>query len=469
MQIPRIVIAGTHSGAGKTTLTLGLLRALTRRGMTVQPFKVGPDFIDPTLHTAAVTIPGGRPSRISRNLDTWLLAHHTVVELFARAAEGAAAAVIEGVMGLYDGVTGSSEAGSTAEVAKVLRAPVLLVLDVSGSVRSAAAAAMGFGIFDPDLTMAGVIANRTGGPRHEGWVRDSLAAAGIPLLGVLPWDDRLRLPERHLGLVPAGERDYEGAIETLADAVLGHVDVDAIVKAARSAPPVVVPGPSSFPPLPVPERAAVGVARDEAFGFYYQDGLDLLASRGARLVFFSPLHDRALPAVDGLYLGGGFPEVHAAGLSGNVTMRTRIRDAVGSGMPVYAECGGMMYLAEAVVDTGGTAHDMVGAIPAVARMQLRLSAMGYVTLEATADTLLLRTGEQVRAHEFHYSRLEPTGPLTFGLRSGDGRGVVDGADGICTPTLLASYAHVHLASHPVMAERFVEACRHYRTGAGSRE
>ncbi len=467
MQIPRVVIAGTHSGAGKTSVTAGVLRALRRRGLVVQPFKVGPDFIDPSIHTAAAG-PAGSPPRISRNLDTWLLPHATVVELFARAAEGASAAVIEGVMGLYDGVDGRSDAGSTAEVAKLLRAPVVLVVDVAGSVRSAAATASGFVRFDPDVTIAGVIANRAGGERHVRWLREALEPAGIPLLGALPWDDRLHLPQRHLGLVPAAERSYQETVESLSDAVDAHVDLEGLLRVARLAPPLLVPGPLVFPPMPVAQGVAVGVARDEAFSFYYQDGLEILESRGARLVPFSPIHDRHLPAVHGLYLGGGFPEVYAQALAENTRMRAQVKDAAEAGMPVYAECGGMMYLAETLVDAGGAEHSMAGVIPARTRMQSQLSALGYVRVTATADTLLLRTGETVSGHEYHHSTVALTGSAEFGLTSDGGRGMGDGRDGICTPTLLASYTHLHFATHPVMAERFVDACKRFKNGTGDR-
>lgn len=461
MHIPRLIIAGTHSGAGKTSIALGLVRALCRRGLTVQPYKIGPDFLDPGLHTHAAD---GSRARVSRNLDTWLLPPATVVELFARAAEGADLAVVEGMMGLYDGVDGRTEAASTAEVSKLLHAPVVLVLDAAGAVRSAAATAMGFARFDPDVIIAGVIADRVGGTRHEGWLRDALQTAGAPLLGVLPWDDRLRLPERHLGLVPPAEHAPGGIMDALADAVEAHVDVDALLRTANYAPPLVVPGPVCFPPMPVVQTVTIGVARDEAFSFYYQDGLDLLESRGARLVPFSPVHDRSLPAVDGLYLGGGFPEVHAAALSENTRMRGAVNDAAASGVPVYAECGGMMYLARQLVDQAGREYDMAGVLPVITSMQQRLAALGYVTLRATADTLLLRRGETVRGHEFHFSTVTMSEPVEFGFASDGGRGIDEGRDGICTPTLLASYTHLHFASHPAMAERFVEACKNYKHG-----
>jgi cobyrinic acid a,c-diamide synthase len=468
MRIPRIVVAGTHSGAGKTSVTLGLLRALQRRGLAIQPFKAGPDFIDPGLHTAAVAAAGGSGRR-SRNLDTWLLPPTTVLELFARAADGADAAVIEGMMGLYDGLDGRRDAGSTAEIAKLLRAPVVLVVDAAGSVRSAAAMALGFVSFDPDITIAGVIANRVGGRQHAQWLQDALQTAGVPLLGVVPWDERMRLPERHLGLVPAAEHLPHRAIEALADAVEGHVDLDAVLRAARLAPPLVVPGPLAFPPMAVAQSVAIGVARDEAFSFYYEDALDLLEARGARVVPFSPLHDRDLPAVDGLYLGGGFPEVYAGALSENARLRARVKDAVASGVPMYAECGGMMYLAQSLVDAAGREHPMAGVIPVVARMLPQLAALGYVTLTATMDTVLLRKGETVRGHEFHFSTVTPVSAVEFGLASEGGRGMADGKDGICTPTLLASYAHLHFASYPAMVDRFVQVCkRHQDTSEESR-
>lgn len=450
MQLPRVLIAGTHSGCGKTSVSLGLLRALARRGMHPQPFKVGPDFIDPLLLAAAA----GRPCR---NLDSWMLPHPTVVELLARGADGSQAALIEGMMGLYDGRAGDE--GSTAEVARLLGVPVILVIDVGGASRSAAATALGFAAFDPQLNIAGVIANRAGGARHVETLRAALAPSGIPLLGALPWDDRLRIPERHLGLaadLPASQ----DAIEALADAVAAHVDVDAVMRIARTAPPVVVRGPLAFPAMPAPASARIGLARDKAFSFYYQDGLEMLEAAGARLVPFSPLHDRALPEVDGLYLGGGFPEIHARDLAENAPMRRAVAAAVAGGMPVYAECGGMLYLAEELID-GTRRTEMVGVLPATARMHGRPTALSYVTLEAETDTLLLRAGESVRGHEFHWSTIDVRGPVALAYRAVDGEGIADGRDGIAAPGFLAGYTHVHFASKPEMAQRFVDACRHF--------
>lgn len=460
MQMPRLVIAGTHSGCGKSSVAMGLLRALTRRGLRPQPFKVGPDFIDPSLLARAA-------GRSARTLDSWMLPHSTVLELFARGCSGADVAVIEGMMGLYDGHGGTGDDGSTAEVARLLGAPVVLVVDVGGSVRSAAATALGFAAFDPQVTIAGVIANRAGGTRHVEMLRDALQSSGLSLLGAIPWDDRLRIPERHLGLVPAPEAPPDAVIEALSDSVLSHVDLDALLRIARTAAPVVVPGPMAFPPIPAPEAARIGIARDEAFTFYYQDGLEMLESFGADLVPFSPIHDRALPDVDGLYLGGGFPEVYAHELSENAAMRRAIAAAVRGGMPVYAECGGLLYLTRRLIgpsDMGGDeeSHEMAGVVPAVAQVHGRLVALNYVTLEAASDTLLLRRGESVRGHEFHWSTVEPEGPLEFAYRSAGGRGIEDGRDGIATSSLLATYTHVHFAAKPEMAQRFVDACRRFR-------
>ncbi|MBI2972252.1 MAG: cobyrinate a,c-diamide synthase [Armatimonadetes bacterium] len=455
MRIPRIVIAGTHSGSGKTSVTVAMLRALQRRGLQVQPFKAGPDFIDPSLHTAAA-------GRASRNLDSWLLPRPTVTELFARAAEGSDLAVVEGVMGLFDGYRGGGEEGSTAEVAKWLGAPVVLVVDAAGAVRSVAAIAMGFTAFDPDLTIAGVIVTRVGSGRHLTWLQEALEAAGIPLLGMLPWDSRLQLPERHLGLVPAEEQSAERTIAALADAAEAHLDLDAILRAAKQSPPLVVPGPLVFPLMPIQAGIRIGVARDAAFTFYYQDALDLLESRGAKIVPFSPIGDRAIPDVQGLYLGGGFPEAHAERLSANRWMRDSIRRAINAGMPVYAECGGLMYLCRDLIDQAGTRHEMVGTLAATATMQPQLMALGYVTLEAEDDTLLLRRGESARGHEFHFSTIHFDEPEPLAFRSHEGRGLRDGRDGISRANLLASYTHLHFAGTPVLAERFVEACRRYQ-------
>jgi cobyrinic acid a,c-diamide synthase len=453
MRIPRVVIAGTHSGCGKTSVAAGLLRALVRRGATVQPYKVGPDFLDPPHLTRAA----GRPCR---NLDGWMLPQSTLVEVFARGADGAGAAVIEGMMGLYDGVGGAGDEGSTAEVARWLSAPVILIVDVSASARSAAAAALGFTVFDPQLNVAGVIANRIGGPRHEQTLRDALGGSGIPLLGALPTNPDYAVAERHLGLLPPDDQ----AIDALGDAVAESVDLEAVLRIAGTAPPLVVAGSSAFPAMPLPRTVRIGLARDDAFSFYYPDALEMLEAYGAQLVPFSPLRDADLPPVDGLYIGGGYPEVHAGALASNGSMRKAMAAAVGDGLPTYAECGGLMYLTERIEDAAGAEHPMVGVIPGVTHVQQRPAALSYVTLEALEDSMLLHAGESVRAHEFHYSTVDLGGPASLVYRSVDGRGIAEGRDGVRLPGGVASYAHLHLAAQPAMTQRFIEACRAFRGG-----
>ena len=453
MRIPRIIIAGTHSGCGKTSVATGLLRALLRRGTSVQPYKVGPDFLDPPhLELAA-----GRPCR---NLDGWMLPQSALIEVFARSADGVGAAVIEGMMGLYDGVGGAGDEGSTAEVARWLGAPVILVVDVSSSARSAAAAALGFTVFDPQLNVAGVIANRAGGPRHVQTLRDALGSSGIPLLGALPTNPDYAVAERHLGLLPADE----ATVDALADAVAESVDLDAVLHIARTAPPLVIAGASAFPPMPLAPSVRIGVARDEAFSFYYQDALEMLEAHGAQLVSFSPLRDAEIPPVDGLYLGGGYPEAHAEALASNRPMRQAVAAAVRDGMPIYAECGGLLYLTERIEDEAGRGHAMVGAVSGVARTHDRPAALSYVTLEALEDSLLLRAGETVRAHELHYSTVDLRDATGLVYRSLDGRGIAEGLDGVRLPGGVASYAHLHFAANPAMAQRFIGACRVFRDG-----
>jgi cobyrinic acid a,c-diamide synthase len=387
-----------------------------------------------------------------------MLPQGTLIEIFARGAEGAGAAIIEGVMGLYDGVGGTGDEGSTAEVARWLGAPVILVVDVSASARSAAAAALGFTVFDPGLNVAGVIANRAGGPQHVQTLRDALGASGIPLVGTLPTNPDFAVAERHLGLLPPDD----GVVDALADAVAEYVDLDAVLRIARTAPPVVVAGLQAFPPMPVAPAVRVAVARDEAFSFYYPDALELLEAHGAALLPFSPLRDAEPPPSDGLYLGAGHPETFAAGLAENTSMRQAIASAVHDGIPVHAECGGLLYLTEGIEDGAGRVHSMVGAVHGVARMHHRPAAVSYVTLQAVDDSLLLRSGETVRGHELHDSTVALASPVQFAYRSAGGQGIEQGYDGVVLPGGVASYAHVHLAALPAMAERFVAACRRSR-------
>jgi cobyrinic acid a,c-diamide synthase len=447
--IPRVVIAGTSSGAGKTTVASGLIGALRARGMVVQGFKVGPDYIDPSYHALA----SGRPGR---NLDAFLSGPELIAPLVRHGAAGAQIAVIEGVMGLFDGASGRGELASTAHVAKLLGAPVLLVLDASAMARSAAAIVHGYATFDPDVNVAGVVFNRVGSDHHEQLLRDAVAPLGVPVVGALRRDERVVAPERHLGLVPAGEhaRRTGDALHTLAGAVERHLDVPAIERLARaaSAPPA---GPSWTPePETAPARGArIAIARGPAFSFHYEENLELLAAAGAELVAFDPLQDEALPPEAGaLILAGGFPEVFGAGLAANAPLRADVAAFVAAGKPVLAECGGLLYLCR---DLDG--HEMCGAIPARATMTKRLT-LGYREAVATTATPWIEAGERVRGHEFHYSRVQPLVGDARAAWELSARGTVR-REGHVAGALQASYLHVHWAAHPHLALRLAHAAR----------
>jgi cobyrinic acid a,c-diamide synthase len=447
--IPRVVVGGTSSGAGKTTVACGLIGALRRRGLRVQGFKVGPDYIDPSYHALA----SGRPGR---NLDAFLGGPELVAPLVRHGGTGADVAVIEGVMGLFDGVSGRGELASTAHVAKLLDAPVLLVVDAAAMARSAAAVVHGYTTFDPDMRVAGVIFNRVGSDHHEQLLREAVAPLGVPVLGALRRDERVVAPVRHLGLVPAGEREQRTrvALDTLAEAVARHVDVAAIQRLARAAP-ALAPGPCWSPePAVAPAGGArIAIARGPAFSFHYEENLELLTAAGAELAGFDPLLDETLPPGSGaLLLAGGFPEVFGEGLAANATLRAEVAAFVAAGKPVLAECGGLLYLC---ADLDG--HEMCGAIPARASMTRRL-ALGYREAVAATATPWIDAGERVRGHEFHYSRVQP---LDAGARVAwtlSARGT-QRPEGLVTGALQASYLHVHWAAHPQLALRFARAAR----------
>jgi cobyrinic acid a,c-diamide synthase len=446
-----IVVAGVASGVGKTTVAVGIMAALARRGLRVQPFKVGPDYIDPTYHRAACGVP-------SRNLDSWMLPHHHLRELFARAVAGGDVAVVEGVMGLFDGASPDSDEGSTAQVAKLLGLPVLLVADARKVARSVAATVLGFQRFDPQVRMVGVLLNGIASPRHLDYCRRPIEqAVGLPVVGYLPRRDDLQLPERHLGLVPEVEgpvaRDF---FDRLAAQVEASVDLDLLLRLAE-APDPAPPPPLLFPPQPLPTGAAVAVARDRAFSFYYQDALDLLSAWGAEVVPVSPLEDASLPpGVGALYLGGGFPELYARELAENAPFLQSVREAARRGLPIYAECGGLMYLARELVDAQGKAHPLAGLLPLRTSMEGARLQLGYRRVRALADGPVLAAGQEARGHEFHYSRLEvlEEAPAAYEVLDQPGR-----LEGFRVGSVWASYVHLHFAASPHMAPRLVAACR----------
>ena len=448
---PAVVIAGVRSGVGKTTIATGIMGALTRRGFRVQPFKAGPDYIDPSYHALACGVP-------SRNLDTWLLPHPTVSELFQRAGSRGQISVVEGVMGVFDGHSSLSEAGSTAQLAKLLDAPVILVADAAKVARSVAAEVLGYQKFDPDLRIAGVILNGVGGPRHLEFCQPQIeATTGLPVLGYLPRREEFVQPERHLGLIPTVEGTV---VREWYDALIAQVeqtiDLDRIVQLAATARPA--PAPTQvFPPESQPRKTVIAIARDQAFSFYYQDSLDLLEAWGAELAPFSPLEDPGLPPdAGGIYIGGGFPEMFARELSENSPMLQSMREAVSRGVPVYAECGGLMYLGRSLSDLEGTQHPMVGAIPVVSSMKGRRLHLGYREVESCTDSPLLARGQRVRGHEFHWSVLEdPPDPQqsVYRVIDQDSR-----PEGFKVGSVWASYIHIHLGSDASLAPRFVETC-----------
>jgi len=440
--IPCVLVAGTHSGVGKTTVVLGLLAALKRRGHKVQPFKVGPDFIDPTHHTAICKRP-------SRNLDTFMMGEDGVRRSFTRGVEGADVAVIEGVMGLYDGLD-ATEIASSASVAKALNAPVLLVINVHGTSRSAAAMALGYAKFDPEVEIAGLILNRVGSERHLSLLQEALKPLGIPILAALPRKSEISLKSRHLGLTMGFEGHHD--LDALADFVEENADLDRILKLGCNVPP------SESRPEFGGDRIKIGVAYDEAFCFYYQENFDELRRLGAEIEFFSPMCD-PLPDVQGLYLGGGYPELYAEALERSKT-RSEIKKAAENGMPIYGECGGLMYLCESVVSKDGDSENkMAGILPASTTMTGRLQALGYVEGDVVGENSVVERGRVIRGHEFHYSKMDCARDARFAYRFRRGKGIVEDKDGLVEHETLGSYLHTHVCSFPM--ERFVESCRTY--------
>jgi cobyrinic acid a,c-diamide synthase len=450
--IPGLVIGGASSGAGKTLIASGVIGALRRRGLVVQPFKCGPDYIDPGWLASAA----GRPCR---NLDLWLVGEEGVRETMARGSAGADIAIIEGVMGLFDGAKFDSNAHSTADIAASLGAPVLLVIDISAAGRSAAATALSFARFDPALPVAAVALNRAGSEGHARGCAEAIAeVAGLPTLGWLASSSALALPERHLGLHLAAETDRrEGILSAAADAVAEHFDIDALIRLARSASPR--PAIKLHAPAAAPAGAPVlAIARDVAFSFYYEDDLDLLRAEGVRLVPFSPVAGERLPAgAAGVYLGGGYPELYARELADNRALWGEIGALHARGAPILAECGGFMALTEALVDDAGVRHAMAGLVPGVVRMTPSLAALGYREARACSDCLLAAVGETLRAHEFHYSVWEIASPPSPAWRIEGLHGGEPATMGHVDRGLLASYLHIPLAQRPVLVRRLAAA------------
>lgn len=461
MKLPRLVIAGTHSGAGKTTVATGLMAALSSK-MRVQPFKVGPDYIDPAYHTFIT-------DRKSRNLDGWMLEEDVVRYLFRKNMQGADIGIIEGVMGLYDGAEVNSQRGSTAHIAKVLGAPVVLVVDGSAMAASAGAMVLGYKSFDQELNLAGVIFNNIGGHGHYLILKEAVEKyTGIRVFGYLLKNKEVQLPSRHLGLVPSGEiASLREKLSQLASLVEKTVEVEELVKLAGNwlqefpANSYTLKGQREYP-------VKVAVAYDKAFNFYYWDNLELLEELGATIEFFSPLEDRRLsPGIEAIIWGGGFPEVFADKLEQNITMKMDLKKSLSQGLPYYAECGGLMYLTDSLQDFEGAKYQMVGWLQGDCCMTSRLQRFGYAHLILQQECIWGKEGEKTRVHEFHRSKTDiVASPAAYNLtKQRNGKITKQWECGYMKGNGVAGYAHLHLYSNTKFAENFLKAALNYSKSA----
>lgn len=448
INIPRVVIAGTNSGVGKTTIVTGLLAYLCSHGLKVQAYKVGPDYIDPGYHQLAT-------GKVTHNLDTWLLSETEILPVFLQSAKGNDLAVIEGVMGLYDG--GRNGISSTAAIAKLLEAPVILAMNVGAMGESAAAMALGYKLYDKDVNIAGVIINNLGSSSHEKMIRDALQKIDIPVLGCMYRNREIALPERHLGLTSSLEYDAQNALEAMKKEIEQSVAIDRVVATACTAPPLKTVMREHAEKM---QKVRIGVAQDKAFSFYYSASLDVLKAFGAELIPFSPLADPQIPEVDGLLFGGGFPEMFLEQLSANKSMMQSIQTAHRQGMPIYAECGGFMYLCWEIIGFSENGYRMVGLIPAVCRMEKKLQMLGYVEAKAYKENLLCEVGDTLRGHEFHFSKMtydhEQDFAYAFQFKTMNSAKKYPG--GFTEENLLASYLHVHFAGNQKAARRLIDKC-----------
>lgn len=445
------MVAGTASGVGKTTVALTLMAMLRERGLRVQPFKCGPDFLDTGHHSAIC-------ERASRNLDTWMLDNEANRAIFLSGMRNADAAIVEGMMGLYDGVAGGGEEGSAVQIAKLLALPVVLVMDADKSARSIAAVVKGFESFDPALRFAGIVLNHVGSDRHYRLLATAIrSVTTTPLLGHLPTDSAIAIPERHLGLHTTEETtSAENRLAAFAQTGRQHLNITPLLD--LSWPDAAAESEAIPAPYPEQARVRIGVARDKAFSFYYEDNFDLLRENGAEIVPFSPLTDAGLPQnLDCLYLGGGYPELYADGLSRNTAMSAAIRAFVESGKPVYAECGGMIYLGRALTTLDGHSYTMAGVLPIEFEMTPRLVHFGYVNVEFVEECLLGDRGTQVRGHSFHCSRVLPGTHMPSAYRLKYTLSGRDEMEGYQFKNVLASYVHLHFRGNPTLTTSLVRA------------
>ena len=451
--IKSLIIASPHSGSGKTTVSIGIMSALKKRGLKIQPFKVGPDFIDPGYHATVCGIP-------SINLDGWMLDKGYNIKTFLNHSSNKDISIVEGVMGLYDGCDGKNEAGSTAQIAKWLNSPVVMVIDARSMARSAGALVYGFEGFDEKVTIAGVILNQVGSAKHYNCLKDAIEEkCRAKVLGYLPKETSIEIPARHLGLITAKENILEKEfINAITNLMESYIDVDQLLKMA----------------LPIdnknfsfdqdkngsPRFVRVGVACDEAFCFYYQDNLDILQQMGAEIIYFSPLRDSSLPEkLDAIYLGGGFPELFARELEANQMLRKEIKVFAENGGIIYAECGGLMYLGKEIKDCDNNCNKMVEVFPFTTSMGKRLKELGYYTVEALKDTILSKKGEIIKGHQFRYSNIDGTYSYldkAYRIRRGTSNEV--SSEGFSAKNVLASYVHLHFGSNMNIPRHFIDSC-----------
>lgn len=451
MSKQRLVIAGVSSGVGKTTFTIGLMAALGKRGLNVQGFKCGPDYIDPSFHTAVT-------GRISRNLDSWMFSNEVLKEVFVNGSKGADISIIEGVMGFYDGKSANTNLGSTAEISMLLDCPTILVVDCSKMARSAAAIVKGFQLLDPCTNIVGVIANKVGSIGHYQIIKEAVEQeCGIAVCGYLLSDSSIRMPERHLGLVPSVERgDLNNLFLKLAELVENTIDVDQLLQLSKRKPIEVNESNSIFK-RHSSQGIKLAVAKDKAFNFYYQENLDLLEAYGAECLYFSPLNGETIPEeANGLYIGGGFPELFAAELSAQSAVKQSIKQRIDQGLPTLAECGGFMYLADSIETIDGKIHPMVGVIPGKMKMNKKLAAIGYREITGLSGNFLFHNEFTARGHEYHYSSFHSNEAIPYAYHTKGSFG--EGEEGYLTRNVIAGYTHIHFASYPALVENFIRKC-----------
>ncbi len=448
------MVAGTNSGVGKTTVTLGIMSALVKKGIKVQGFKSGPDYIDPSHHTFVT-------GKASRNLDTWVMDNNTCRELFERSAVKSDISVIEGVMGLYDGSIDSTGHGSSAHLAKILQAPVILVINAKGLAQSAGAIVKGFIEFDKDIKLSGVIVNNTASHNHYNCIKKSIEDnCSTTVLGYLKKDIYVDIPERHLGLVPSEENRKNSALyEKLGKMVLETVDIDKLLKVANSVDVFPDYDKLIFHDYHDKLNVTLAIAKDNAFCFYYQDDIDLFEAMGATIKYFSPLNDRSVPDdVNGIFLGGGFPELNAEKLMENENMMNSILDSHKQGTIIYGECGGMMYLLEKLIDCDGRSFKMCRVLKGTSKMENGRQGLGYIIADVVSDNIICKRGDSFRAHEFHWSKLmDIPDDNVFAYNTRKSNGKKYGFDGLLNKNVLASYSHVHFSSNPKLAKSFLSA------------